>query len=134
MSQLYESRDWRVVGGGATGSLRILRVVDGDQLEVLTRVHGAMGCTVQRRVGLCQLVNVEASPGMSWLLLDNATASADVVLGAFVSASTTVNVKVFAIDVETMKMRRVEKSMALRAERVFPYELPWTQTTISACL
>lgn len=117
VSRLYESRDWRVVGGVGTGSLRILRVVDGDgKLEVLTRAHGAMGCTVERRVGLCKLANIEASPGLSWLLLDNATASADVVLGAFGSASATV--KVFALDVETMKLRRVEQSVALRAERV----------------
>ncbi|KAF8692311.1 hypothetical protein HU200_039921 [Digitaria exilis] len=117
-----KSHDVRVVAGAAAGSVRIVRVVDGDQLEVLAWAHGARRCTVERRVGLCQLANIEASLGILWLLLDNATASADVVLGAFISASATA--KVFSIDVEAMKLRRIEKSMALSAQRVFPYELP----------
>jgi hypothetical protein len=36
--------------------------------------------------------------------------------------------KVFSLDVETMKLRRMNKrtAMELRAEMVFPYELPWS--------
>ncbi|KAF8692310.1 hypothetical protein HU200_039920 [Digitaria exilis] len=122
VSPRYESRDIRVVGdGGAAGGVRIVSVVDGDQLEVLTWAHGARRCAVESRVGLCQLANVEASQDLSWLFLDNATTSADLVLGAFDSASSTM--KVLSLDVETLKLQRTTKSMALSAERVFPYEL-----------
>jgi hypothetical protein len=36
--------------------------------------------------------------------------------------------KVFFLDVETMKLRQMNKKMAteLRAEMVFPYKLPWS--------
>ncbi|KAF8757511.1 hypothetical protein HU200_010815 [Digitaria exilis] len=125
---LYETR---VVGGGATGGVRMVSVVGGgEQLEVLTWTHGVSECTVERRVGLCQLANIGASLGLSWLFLDNATASTDLVLGAILSDTSTM--KVFSLDVETMKLHRMKKSMALRAQKVFPYELPWPQT-ISAC-
>ncbi|KAF8667486.1 hypothetical protein HU200_052678 [Digitaria exilis] len=121
---VYPLYDSRVVGGGVS-------VVGGrDQLEVLTWTHGVSECTVERRVGLCQLANIEASPGngMSWLFLDNAAASTELVLGAIVSDTSTM--KVFSLDVETMKLHRMKKSMALRAQKVFSYELAlWGQDT-----
>jgi hypothetical protein len=126
----------RVVDGGSGGSVRIngiIRLADGD-LEVLTWAHAAEECTVERRIGLCQLANIEAKPNMLWRFLDVTTAPAALLaLGAFYAPSS----NFFSLDVsrvQTMKLQLLKRRTTCGGERVFPYELPWPQTITSACL
>ncbi|CAL4905635.1 unnamed protein product [Urochloa decumbens] len=127
---LYDKHNIRVVGGGAESAVRIVCVADGN-LEVLTRVHGASECTVERRVGLCQFAKIEDKPDQSWRFVDTDTTLAALLeLGAFSPSSTFY----FSLGVETMKLQRLDdRTTNLSAARVFPYEIPWPQT-ISACL
>nr|CAB3462461.1 unnamed protein product [Digitaria exilis] len=130
---IYDGRVVRVVGGEATGSLRIVRVVDDGDLEVLVRTHGAGECTVERKVGLCELAGIDATPDWSWGFLDVAMASSmDLVLSAF-SRSTRTMEYYFSFDVENMKLQRMKKRMPCSSQTMFPYELPWPRT-INACL
>ncbi|CAL4898352.1 unnamed protein product [Urochloa decumbens] len=125
----------RVVGGGgaAGAALRIVCVVDGN-LEVFTRAHGGGVCMLERRVGLCQLADIEGGHDRlySWRFVDTdkTTPAGLLELGAFSSSSNFL----FSLDVETMKLQRLDdRTTTLRAARVFPYEIPWPQK-ISACL
>ncbi|CAO1939566.1 unnamed protein product [Urochloa humidicola] len=127
--QLYQKHNIRVVGGGAEGAVRIVCVADGN-LEVLTWVRGASECTVERRVGLCQLANIEDRPDQSWRFVDTGTTLAALLeLGAFSQSSTLF----FSLDVETMKLQRLDDKTTESTARMFPYEIPWPQT-INACL
>jgi hypothetical protein len=126
----HSSMNLRVVDGRSGGGVRIIRLADGD-LEVLTWAHGAEVCTVERRVGLCQLANIEAKPNMLWRFLDVTTAPAALLaLGAFYGPSS----NFFSLDVQTMKLQLLKKRTTCGGERVFPYELPWPQIITSACL
>ncbi|CAN6334633.1 unnamed protein product [Urochloa humidicola] len=128
---LYHNHNIRVVCGGAESAVRIVCVAD-DNLEVLTRVRGASECTVERRVGLCQLANIEDRPDRSWRFVDtdtDTTPAALLEMGAFSQSSTLF----FSLDVETMKLQRLDNKTAGSAARMFPYEIPWPQT-IGACL
>jgi hypothetical protein len=105
----------RVVDGRSGGGVRIIRLADGD-LEVLTWAHGAEECTVERRVGLCQLANIEAKPNMLWRFLDVTTAPAALLaLGAFYGPSS----NFFSLDVQTMKLQLLKKRTTCGGERVF---------------
>ncbi|CAL4891398.1 unnamed protein product [Urochloa decumbens] len=122
-SKHHSSKNLRVVGGGGAG-LRIVRLVDGD-LEVLLLTarghHGARECTVERRAGLHRLANIEDRPDQSWRFVDAATTPAALVLGAFSDAS----ISLFCLNVETMKLQRLNEKTTMIAGRVFPYELPY---------
>ncbi|CAN6361525.1 unnamed protein product [Urochloa humidicola] len=132
--QLYHEQNVRVVsGGGSIGAtLRVVCVVDGDlEVLLLNKVpHGTWECILERRVGLCQLANIDARQFHSWHLVDTDTTAAALVLGAFPTSSTE---KLFSLDVETMKLQRLNKETTLMADRVFPYEISWLQK-ISAWL
>ncbi|WVZ90957.1 hypothetical protein U9M48_037207 [Paspalum notatum var. saurae] len=79
----YHSQNLRVVAGEGTEAVRVVRVVDGDALEVLmaSRDHGAWECMVESRVDLGLLTNIEVKPHQSWYFVDTASSASLLVLG-----------------------------------------------------
>ncbi|WVZ90960.1 hypothetical protein U9M48_037210 [Paspalum notatum var. saurae] len=125
----YHSQNLRVVAGEVAGAVRIVRVVDGSSLEVLTatRANGAWECMVESRFSLGQLSNIEVKPDRSWNFVDTASAAGLLVLG--VRSPSSNPTLLFSVDIETMKMElQPEPETSKTTQRVFPYERPWPKT------